>query len=109
MRLRFRFFVACFALGAFLMAATPAYATQACGPSGCKQIDPPDPLSGGGTCDPSDACCNCKANCEGAYERAMQSCALIPDPIMRADCKAEAKYQKDVCINGRCAESCNDL
>ena len=47
MRLRIPFVLAFVALGCFLTAAMPALATQACGPSGCKQIDPPDPIGGG--------------------------------------------------------------
>jgi len=48
---RTRFFLAttlALALGAFLT-ATPVFATQACGPGGCKQTDPPDPIGGGDT------------------------------------------------------------
>jgi hypothetical protein len=74
---RSRFFLAIlFVCLAGFLAATPAVATQACGPGGCKQIDPPDPLSGGGG---SPACQACNA---GAYDRynstVKDSCQSFP-------------------------------
>jgi hypothetical protein len=47
MRFRIPFLFACFALGAFLMAATSAYAGAACG-GPCQQLPPVDPGGGGG-------------------------------------------------------------
>lgn len=47
MRFRISVLLACFALGAFLMAATPASASAACG-GPCQQLPPVDGGGGGG-------------------------------------------------------------
>lgn len=60
MRFRIPFFFACFALGAFLMAATPAYA-GACGPNPCQQDPGGGGDGGGGTCVTN--CTECRYSC----------------------------------------------
>jgi|GEM_PF-2870859 len=101
-----RLLFACFALGAFLMAATPASASQFCG-GPCNQI-PPGDGSGGGSCAPDDQCCICQAAAAGQAQSCRSTCDLIPIGAGRVACynQCASNYDQDLLnctINNYCA------
>jgi hypothetical protein len=118
MRFRIPFLFACFALGAFLMAATPALMAAtpafagACGPNPCNQLPPScgydNYCTGSGGCAPTDLCCQCKAPCISQYTKDIGNCPLTGPAA--TDCVAVALNKENECFMGCNADGyCNDV
>ena len=90
--------LACFALGALLIAATPASASKACG-GPCQQLPPScgydNYCTGGGGGDP---CSQCKAACTSKYTTDISNCTLTGPAA--TDCVAVALNKMNECLIG---------